>query len=337
VPNVSVLIVDFDAGLLLDRCLAALAAQSDKDFEVLLLDNGSKHHDPIVPEALAGRLTRLASATNLGFAAGNNLAAGRAAGAWLALLNPDAFPEPDWLAEFAVAAARYPDAAMFGSTQLLASDPATLDGAGDCLHPLCYAWRGDRLMPADSVVEDGEVFGPCAAAAFYRTDAFAAAGGFESRFFCYYEDVDLAFRLRLAGHHCVQLARARVRHVGSAVTGSGSDFVRYHVARNRIWLFLRNMPGPLLWPLLPLIVASQAARLALAPAVGDLPVRWRALRDATMALAWAWRSRRAIQAARRASWFDIARALTWSVGRLYTQRGDLRPIRAGRGSSDDRG
>jgi N-acetylglucosaminyl-diphospho-decaprenol L-rhamnosyltransferase len=78
-----------------------------------------------------------------------------------------------------------------------------------------------------------EVFAPCAAAALYARDTFLAAGGFEESFFCYLEDVDLGFRLRLGGAHCIQVQGAEVRHMAGAPartapfrcsTGSGTGF-----------------------------------------------------------------------------------------------------------------
>ncbi|HBS33707.1 MAG TPA: glycosyltransferase family 2 protein, partial [Parvularcula sp.] len=105
---------------------------------------------------------------------------------------------------------------------------------------------------------DGECFAPCAAAAMYRARVFADLGGFEERFFCYGEDVDLGFRLRLAGGRAVQVRAARVLHEGSGVSGRYSDFTVYHGNRNRIWMTYRNMPALLYWPLVPLRLLADA-------------------------------------------------------------------------------
>ncbi|MBM3573789.1 MAG: glycosyltransferase family 2 protein, partial [Alphaproteobacteria bacterium] len=258
-PAVSVLVVNFNAGAYLTRCLRALAAQSFQNFEIILIDNGSTDGSldqavAAVPE-LAARLVVERAGANLGFAAANNRAAGRARAPWLATLNPDAFARPNWLAEMLAAVQRHPDFAMFGSTQLMADCPDIIDGAGDAYHALGIAWRGGFEHPASSLSEEGEVFGPCAAAALYRRDAFVAAGGFDERFYCYHEDVDLAFRLRLTGQRCVQVAAAVVEHVGSGITGRTSDFSVYHGTRNRIWTFVKNMPAALFWPILPATLA----------------------------------------------------------------------------------
>jgi GT2 family glycosyltransferase len=164
---------------------------------------------------------------------------------FLVALNPDAFPAADWLAQLVAAADRHPQVAAFGSLQRDASDPQRIDGFGD--HYLLWglAWRG-QILPPHSGADLDYVFGVCAAAALYRADVLRAVGGFEGRFFCFYEDVDVAFRLRLAGHPCAMVRAAVVDHVGGASFEGKSDFADYLIARNQWWVLIRNMPTALL-------------------------------------------------------------------------------------------
>ena len=105
-------------------------------------------------------------------------------------------------------------------------------------------------------------------------------GGFDEDFFCYGEDVDLGLRLRLAGQRSIQLANAVVRHVGGGSGGGQSTFARYHGVRNRFWIFVKNMPPALFWPMLP-IHLLMTAMLALRSAIkGEFAVFARAIRDA---------------------------------------------------------
>ena len=188
---------------------------------------------------------------NIGFAAANNLAAARSSAGFIALLNPDAFPDPPWLEALLRAAGRWPQAAAFGSLQLSDQDPTRLDGAGDAYHAVGAAWRGGFGHPHRPLAGDRETFSACAAAALYRAGPWRAVGGFEPSYFCFCEDVDLGFRLRLRGWVTIQVADAVVRHIGGASTGSRSRFANFHGVRNLIWTFVRNMPGLLFWPLLP--------------------------------------------------------------------------------------
>jgi GT2 family glycosyltransferase len=194
--------------------------------------------------------------SNFGFATANNIGARLARGMWLALLNMDAYPEPDWLEHLLLAAHDHPEYTFFASRQILANMPSLLDGAGDAYHVSGLAWRQCYNQPVDSCgLDTGEVFGACAAAALYRKNDFHAVGGFDETFFSYYEDVDLSFRLRLASGRCLYVSTAVVKHIGSASAGKTSDFVYYHVHRNLVWTFFKNMPSLLFWAFLPLHMA----------------------------------------------------------------------------------
>lgn len=314
--DASILIVNFNAGPHLARCIGALRQQDCTNFEVRLLDNGSSDESwALAQQAAAGdpRFMFEAAGANLGFAAGNNRLAAKARTPWLAFLNPDAIAAPDWLSLALEATRRHPDVALFGSRQLDAADPTMLDGAGDRYLFNGVAWRGGHGWPASTPLAEGEVFAVCAAAALCRRDAFEMVGGFDESFFCYIEDVDLCFRLRLMGERCLQLQTAVVHHVGSASSGGGgSDFARYHGIRNLTWCFIKNMPWPLFWPVLPLhvgfLILLWLLRLRRG---GSQAIGW-ALRDAWRGKAAAWASRQHIQAGRRASTWAIARALTWN-------------------------
>ncbi|MBV8167017.1 MAG: glycosyltransferase family 2 protein, partial [Alphaproteobacteria bacterium] len=261
------------------------------------------------------RITFVALGDNLGFAAGNNRAADGATAPFLATLNPDAEPAPDWLARLLAAADAHPDVAMFGSTQLDAADPTRFDGTGDRYFVLGLPWRGGHGRPAHALPTYGTTFSPCAAAALYRREGFAALGGFDQNFFCYIEDVDLAFRWRLRGGQVLQVGDAIVHHAGGA-SAAPSGFAAYHGMRNLIWAFVKNMPALLFWPLLPGHVALLALLLARGVLQGNGGAVARGLVHALVALPAVWRQRRAVQAARSVSAGEIAAALIWAPWKL---------------------
>ena len=210
----------------------------------ILVDNGSSDGSLETLPELDDRFTIMEAGENLGFAVANNRMRPMMLGDWIALLNPDAFARPDWLEEGLAARALLPNTAMVGSTQYLALEPDKFDGLGDEYHAFGVAWRAGFGEPVEDIVTR-EAFGPCGAGAFYDRDVFRTLGGFDESFFCYHEDVDLAFRMRLAGYRCVQSADTIIDHVSSAISGRASEFAVYHGTRNRIWTFFNNMPWPL--------------------------------------------------------------------------------------------
>jgi GT2 family glycosyltransferase len=300
-PSIAVLIVNYNAGAYLGRCLEALSHQTVRDFRAIVVDNGSRDGSA---ESIAGRypnVTVVHAGRNLGFAAGNNLGLKHAARAeWVVLLNPDAFPEPDWLERLVLAAFSNPQFSFFGCRMRVADSPELLDGTGDVYHVSGMAWRRDHGVRAEAghALPD-EIFGPCAAAAMYSHAALDQVGGFDERYFCYHEDVDLAFRLRLRGHRCRYVPDAVVNHVGSGITGRRSDFSTYHGHRNLVWTYVKDMPGALFWLFLPLHLLLNLVSIFVFALRGQAGVILRAKRDAIAGLGEAIRQRRAIQADRR--------------------------------------
>jgi N-acetylglucosaminyl-diphospho-decaprenol L-rhamnosyltransferase len=219
-PWVRVIIVAYNAGPWLQRCVAALAAQTFRDFEAVIIDNASEDGSIEALRLPDDRFRIEGAGANFGFAAANNLGASDCEADWIATLNPDAAPNETWLEELRRTTLGHRGAITFGSTQIDAQRPDRVDGFGDVVSIYGTAWRGASgslvsALPAD----DREVFAPCAAAALYARDAFLAEGGFEDSFFCYVEDVDLGFRLRLGGAQCTQVRRAKVCHMAGAISG----------------------------------------------------------------------------------------------------------------------
>ncbi len=308
--SVTVVIVNWNSGRLLERCLDTLSGQTLMPDRVVIVDNGSTDHSAdCVGRFPAFSLLRIGQ--NLGFAGGNNVAIRQCDTDFVALLNPDAFPEAEWLERLVAAAKSYPRCASFSSRQLSADDPGIMDGIGDAYHFSGRVWRerhGCKQERGDLIPRD--IFSPCAAAALYRRKALAEVGGFDEDFFCYVEDVDLGFRLRLAGYSARYVPEAVALHCGSATTGGQhSDFSAYHGHRNLVWTFFKNMPGPLLCALLPVHLLLNLATVVAFSINGRGGVIWKAKWDALKGLPKMWHKRKGIQRSRSATVSDIWSAI----------------------------
>jgi GT2 family glycosyltransferase len=324
-PAVSVIVVTYEAGPTLGCCLAALEAQSFRDFELILVDNASKDR---AARAAARSATRLIeNAENLGFAAAVNQGARAARGRWLVLLNPDAYAEPDWLARLLAAAEAHPKVRAFTSRQLMAAEPGRLDGLGDVMAAPGFPFRGGYGRPDPGDAQLGEVFSPCGGAMMVDRDLFLALGGFDERLFCYCEDVDFGYRLQLAGEKTLVVPDAVVRHEGSASTGGPrSDFAVFHGSRNRLWVFVKDTPPLLFWLTLPLHILTTAVLFARHATRGELKAPWRGLMAGIAGLDVALAARREAQAGRRVGSLAIARAMTWNPLDLFLRRPVIRPL-----------
>lgn len=315
--DVIVIIVNYNGGPYLDRCLEALTAQTVLPRQVVLVDNASTDGSADRLQDTFPWLRVIRCMENLGFAAANNLAvACSEPSEWLALLNPDAFPVQDWLAILQQATRDYPQYAVFGSRLLDATNPGQLDGAGDCYHASGLSWRRWHGCSAtERGLQVEEIFAPCAAAALYRRQVFIEAGGFDERFFCYMEDVDLGFRIRLLGHRCLYVPAAVVHHVGSGTTGTHSEFATYYGHRNLVWTYFKNMPLPWFWLYLPAHLSLNLLSIPWLWRRGQGRIALRAKVDALRGLPHVWRQRQLIQKQRRVSGNEIRRMMVrgWTV------------------------
>ena len=308
---VAVIIVNWNGGAHLEGCLRALAAQTHTAFCALVVDNASEDGSQALVQRLGdARFSLLQLDSNTGFARANNLGVRHCAGCDLiALLNPDAFPDRDWLDQLVRAAHAFAQAGAFGSHLVDARDRTLSDGTGDAYHLSGRAFRRDHGAPvARSHRPAASIFSPCAAAALYRRSAWEQAGGFDEDFFCYLEDVDLGFRMRLLGWDAMHVPTAVCYHAGSALTGRRSDFSTYHGQRNMVWTFVKNMPSWLFWLLLPThLLLNLLAPFAF---IGRRQVRLvlRAKRDALRNVRGLWRKRRVVQKQRQ-----VGAGAIWAV------------------------
>jgi len=291
--KVSVIVLNWNGRRLLADCLDSLAAQTYRDFEVVVVDNGSTDDSAAFVREQYPHVRLVALAENEGFAAGNNRGLESAAGEYIVTLNNDTVADPGFLTELVDVAECEPGVGMVAALLVDFFNPDVIDaagiapgfdGLGYCLghgEPLGPRWR-----------ESTEVFGPSAGAALYRRKMIDEIGFFDEAFFAYGEDFDLAWRGRFAGWRCVTASRAIVRHLHSATSGAESPFTIYHIHRNKWYVLVKDWPARLLIRNIVWILATDLASFALAVANGRGCAALRARCAVLAALPWLMARRR---------------------------------------------
>jgi len=315
--RISVIIVNWNGWQHLETCLESLAAQTFRDFETIVVDNGSSDVSvPFVRERYPWvKLVELP--VNRGFAAGNNAGLAVAGGDYLVTLNNDTEADPGWLTELAAVADAHPGAGMVASRVCNFADRDRIDSLGVRICPDGMSRGAYRLQRFSSLslprVE--EILLPSACVALYRRTMIDETGFFDEDFFAYCEDTDLGLRGRLAGWGALLARDAVVYHKYSSSAGAFSPLKLYLVERNHYWAALKTFPPAMLLilPLYTLVRFAVQARLVLAGAGSGgefrgsgaaLPLVRAVLRgvsDAYLALPRVLRKRAGVMATRRLS------------------------------------
>jgi GT2 family glycosyltransferase len=243
-PRVSVVIVNWDGKHHLGECLNSLRSQTFRDFEIILVDNGSQDGSPEYVQEHFREVKLVALLKNCGFAGGNNAGIRAASGDYIALLNNDTKVDPAWLTNLLKEAEADPSPVGMWASKIVSYDnPGIIDNVGLLMYPDGLG-RGKGRLEVDRGQYDrpGEAFFPSGCAGLYRREMLNEIGLFDEAFFAYADDVDLGLRARLAGWQCVYVPSAKVYHKYSASSSAHSPFKAFLVERNRIWVLLKYYP-----------------------------------------------------------------------------------------------
>ncbi len=250
-------------------CLEALRREGGEDLEILVVSQGAALGDGAV--ALADRVLSLDS--NVGFARANNLAYAEARGELVAMVNDDVVVDEGWLQALVAALEGRPRTAAVQGVHLRLGDPRRIDGCGLVWN---RTWQAVQIHHGESAAavagsEACEIFGVSATAAIYRRAALETVADphvFDPRLVSYYEDVDLAVRLRAAGFDALLVPTAVARHAGS-FTGGGIGTARWRLLYGNRHLVLARLFGGSFWRRWPRILFRDAVDLGQAAVRGD--------------------------------------------------------------------
>jgi GT2 family glycosyltransferase len=259
-PPVEIIIPHYQRRDMLERCLDSLEKTRYPSMCITVVDNGGKHAGLVFMVKRYPNARVLKPGRNRGYAGGCNEALKLSSAEYVVFMNDDTTQDPGWLARLVDAALRYGNAAAF-QPKILSSLPAAAGkqvfdyagGAGGMMDRLGYPWCLGRVFSSreeDHGQYDGgrEIFWASGVAMLVKRDAVVKLGGFDEDFFMHMEEIDLCWRMKLAGYQVRSVPESIVFHQGGASLPSGSPEKIYYNHRNNIAMLLKNRGlAGLLW------------------------------------------------------------------------------------------
>ena len=261
-PTVSLIVLTWNGLEHLKDCLPSITKQTYKDFETIVVDNGSTDGSIEYIKNNFPKFKLIENGKNLGFCKANNKGVHASKGKYVVFLNNDTELDKDFVKELVEYAEKADDnVGMLSCKMIFFNKRDHINSIG-----LKMFDDGTSIDDAFDVKDKGydkpqEVFGPCGGAAFFKREALDSIkmgnDYFDSDFFIYADDSDLAFRLRLNGWKCMYVPKAKIYHKFRATCGQISDFGVYHGTKNKLYLIIKDYPLSLLIQKFPKIFFRQ--------------------------------------------------------------------------------
>ncbi len=258
---VSVTLVTYNSGRFIKRCLESVLSQRYSRVEIIVIDNASTDGTVDILEQFEESCRIIYNDENVGFAAAQNQAIGVSRGDWVLTLNPDVLLMPNFIEELVDAGQLDPKVGTVCGKLLAISanfdlpEKPLVDSTGIFFTPMLrHLDRGSQDVDNGHYQSFEYVFGATAAAALYRRemidDIAVFDEFFDSDFFTYREDADVAWRAQLMGWRCLYTPNARGYHVRAVLPGNRRALpsaINMHSVKNRFLMRVKNITGHLYW------------------------------------------------------------------------------------------
>ena len=241
--EVSVVIPNFNGMAYLDGVLSSLERQTIRNFEVILVDNGSTDGSCAFVSAEYPWVHMIQLPENYGFSRAVNEGIHAARSPYVLLLNNDTEAEPDFLEEMVAALRRHKKAFSCQAKMIQLHDHDKMDDAGNYYCALGWAFARGKDKDINHYDKEQKIFSACAGAAIYRKKIIDRIGDFDEEHFAYLEDIDVGYRAKIYGYRNYYAPASVVLHAGSGSSGSRHNKFKVDLSsRNSIYLIYKNMP-----------------------------------------------------------------------------------------------
>ena len=208
-PLVSIVIINWNGIRFIDKCIKSILSSTYKNIEIIVVDNASTDGSPEYLSKRYPNIKLIKNARNLGYARACNIGIKYAKGDIIAILNNDVWVDASWL-EPLIRILSNPRIGVAGPVIV---DPSNkIQNFGYLLHFSCYPIP----VNVDNRHEKLKLDYISGAAIIARKKTLMEIGGFDEKFFAFYEDADLCFRLKTKGYECRICKSSKIYHIGSA-------------------------------------------------------------------------------------------------------------------------
>lgn len=259
-PFVSIVILNYNAGNLLLKCVKSIFKTSYDNFEIILVDNASKDDSHKKCKMEFEKIILIENSENLGYCEGNNIGIKKAKGDYIVILNPDTTVEPTWLDELILAYDVYGNG-IYQPKLLSMENPKKFNSAGNMIHVFGFGYSRGKGEDDIGQYDTPEVINYASGACLFTTsDIMKKIGSFDSFLFAYHDDLDLGWRAMQIGLRSYYIPKSVVYHADS-FSFKWSPYKFFLLERNRHYCLLTSYSRSTFLKILPSLIIVEIAML----------------------------------------------------------------------------
>ena len=258
-PLVSIIILNYNAGKLIEECVDSIYQSNYKNFEIILVDNNSKDESHVKCKEKFPLINLISNKENLGYCEGNNVGIRVANGKFVIILNPDTIVEPNWINELLRGYERFGDG-IYQPKFLTIDNESILQSTGNMIQLFGFGYsrnKGDKDENQSNNIENiNYASGTCL---FTTKEIFTQLGFFDSFLFAYHDDLDLCWRASMQGIRSYYIPTSIVFHPSEGFSFKWSNFKFFLLERNRLYCLFTHYSHSTILKFLPSLVLVDIA------------------------------------------------------------------------------
>jgi hypothetical protein len=248
-PLVSIIVLNYNGEKCIRKCLKSLLSQTYPNYEIIVVDNASTDSSPEIVKKEFPQLKFITNNKNLGFAAGNNVGIKEAKGELIAIFNPDAIAEPNWLSELVNAINSSSDIGIAGGVIYYYEPSDVVWSAGGKIDIFTgldwHPYQGEKIK-RDHLERTDDIDYIPGCALLIKKEVLEKVGLLDETYFLYFDDLDIALCAKRVGYKCSFVPFAVVYHMVSFSWHGRHLFGYYHQMKYRFYLYFKHFPFPFL-------------------------------------------------------------------------------------------
>lgn len=258
-PLVSIIVLNYNAGELLQECIQSIINSNYKNFEIILVDNVSNDYSHKKCKERFKDIILIENEKNLGYCGGNNVGIKIAKGEYFVILNPDVIVEPDWLNQLLISYSKNGEG--FYQPKILADiDHRIIISTGNMIQLFGFGYsRGKGEKDNGQYENDEEIGYASGTCLFASSKTFKKIGNFDDYLFAYHDDLDLCWRGQLQGIKSFYVHKSVVFHPLEGYSFKWNNYKFFLMERNRMYCLIKNFSKKSIIKLIPALILVEIA------------------------------------------------------------------------------